>query len=66
VSREAAHVILVPINEEPQQMTARQQHRVLGRWPGGVPVLFPRLNANLDGTRPFPGATYREALYRDV
>jgi integrase len=55
---------LVPIDEELQQLITEQQHQVLSRWPGGVPVLFPRPSANLDGTRPFRACTYREALYR--
>ena len=55
---------LVPVGEKLQQLITEQQQRVLGRWPGGVPVLFPRPSANLDGTRPFRACTYREALYR--
>src|ERR1039457_1579459 len=55
---------LVPVDEKLQQLITEQQQRVLGRRPGGVPVLFPRPNANLDGTRPFRASTYREALYR--
>jgi integrase len=30
----------------------------------GTPVLFPRQDANIDGTRPVRGDTYRRALYR--
>ena len=35
-----------------------------GEGPGGTPVLFPRPQANLPGTRPVSGSTYRQALYR--
>jgi hypothetical protein len=36
----------------------------LGRWPEGVPVLFPRPTKNLDGQLPTSSSTYRLALYR--
>jgi hypothetical protein len=54
---------LVPIDEELAGQIARQRQRTAGRWPGGTPVLFPRPQANLAGTRPVSGGTYREALY---
>jgi integrase len=53
---------LVPIDEELCQDIASQQHQALQRCPAGVPVLFPRRNANVDGTRPVSPGTYRAAL----
>jgi len=53
---------LVPIDEELRQDITAQQHQALQRCPAGVPVLFPRRNANLDGTRPVSTGTYRVAL----
>jgi integrase len=55
---------LVPIDEELAGQITRQRQRTTERWPGGTPVLFPRPQANLPGTRPVSGSTYREALYR--
>ena len=55
---------LVPIDEQLQQLIAEQQQRVLQRWPGGVPVLFPRPLANPDGHKPVGSTTYRDALHR--
>jgi integrase len=55
---------LVPIDEQLQQLIGGQQQRVLGRWPGGVPVLFPRPLANPDGHKPVGSTTYRDALHR--
>ena len=55
---------LVPIDEQLQQLIAEQQQRVLQRWPGGVPVLFPRPLANPDGHKPMGSTTYRDALHR--
>ena len=54
---------LVPIDEEITGQIAAQRQRAAERWPGGTPVLFPRPNANLRGTRPTGAGTYREALY---
>jgi integrase len=55
---------LVPIDEQLQQLIGEQQQRVLGRWPGGVPVLFPRPLTNPDGCKPIGSTTYRDALHR--
>jgi hypothetical protein len=55
---------LVPIDEELEELTARQRERNRERWPGGTPVLFPRPTANIDGTRPIGSTTYRNGLYR--
>ena len=54
---------LVPIDEELAGQIAVQRQRTAERWPGGTPVLFPRPQANLPGTRPIGGGTYRNALY---
>jgi integrase len=55
---------LVPIDDDLAARINAQQHRVRQRWPAGTPVLFPRPNANLDGTRPTGTTTYRRALYQ--
>ncbi len=57
---------LVPIDEELERLITDQQHRVQTRWPQGVPVLFPRLTSNIDGSRPYCSNTYRRALYQWV
>ncbi len=54
---------LVPIDDELRAMISAQHDRVRLRWPGGTPVLFPRPQTNLPGTRPVGGSTYRGALY---
>ena len=55
---------LVPIDEELHAMIRAQHDRIRIRWPAGTPVLFPRPNCNIDGTRPASGTAYRQALYR--
>ncbi len=55
---------LVPIDEELRTMISRQHDRVRERWPDGTPVLFPRPQSNIDGTRPIANGTYRVALHR--
>ena len=55
---------LVPIDEELQRLITGQQRRTLARWPDGASILFPKINSNLDGTRPYSASTYRQALYR--
>lgn len=55
---------LVPIDEQLHQMIKTHQQQILVRWPGGVPVLFPRTKANIDGTHPVAAPAYRTALYR--
>ena len=54
---------LVPIDDELRAMISAQHDRIRRRWPDGTPVLFPRPQTNLAGTRPVGGATYRGALY---
>jgi integrase len=53
---------LVPIDAELHQQVRDQQQRVLHVHPAGVPVLFPRRTANVDGSRPLGGGGYRLAL----
>ncbi len=55
---------LVPIDEEVQHGIGEQQRRVLVAFPAGTPVLFPRVRANLDGTKPLLTQTYRDALVK--
>jgi integrase len=57
---------LVPIDEDVERLIVDQQRRVQTRWPQGVPVLFPRLTSNVDGSRPYSSFTYRTALCRWV
>jgi integrase len=54
---------LVPIDDELHRMITAHQEHIRARWPGTVPVLFPRTKANIDGTRPVSGPSYRTALY---
>jgi integrase len=60
MKREAA----VPIDEELQAAIGEQQHRILGRWPHGAPLLFPRERSNVSGTVPLNPGTYRRKLNR--
>ena len=60
MNREAA----VPIDEHLEREIRVQQDRVLRRWPGGCPHLFPRPTSNASGQRPFATATYRGMLHR--
>jgi integrase len=53
---------LVPIDTALRQHIREQQQRLRKQRPEGVPVLFPRRNANLDATRPVSPTTYRVAL----
>jgi integrase len=55
---------LVPIDEELQALIGGQHDRIRQRWPDGTPVLFPRPQSNIDGTRPIASGTYRVALHR--
>ena len=54
---------LVPIDGELRAMISAQHDRVRLQWPDGTPVLFPRPQTNLPGTRAVGGSTYRGALY---
>lgn len=53
---------LVPIDEQLEGNLRDQQQRLLGQWPAGIPVLFPRKLKNLHGTEPMRPDTYRQAL----
>jgi integrase len=55
---------LVPVDDELVAEAGRQRERSAGRWPGGVPVLFPRPTRNIDGSRPVNGDAYRGGLRR--
>ncbi len=63
-NRKMKREALVPIDDELESLIAAQRERNQSRWPGGTPVLFPRLTTNIDGTRPIAGGTYRDALRR--
>jgi integrase len=63
-NRKMKREALVPIDEELEALIARQRERNRERWPDGTPVLFPRPNADIDGTRPIGSSTYRDGLYR--
>jgi integrase len=63
-NRKMKREALVPIDEELESLIAGQQDRVLQRWPGRTPVLFPSATANIDGRRPVSYTGYRDALYR--
>ncbi|WP_370185352.1 tyrosine-type recombinase/integrase [Rhodococcus wratislaviensis] len=60
MQREAA----VPIDAELEAEIRDQQRRVLDRWPGGSPNLFPRPTANTDGRHPLLSRSYRGMLNR--
>ena len=55
---------LVPIDEQLRDLIAEQQRRVLDRFPGGAPVLFPRPLTNPGGRKPIGASAYRGALAR--
>lgn len=53
---------VIPLNGRAGDVIAAQQARVLARWPGGSPYLFPRERWNPHGTLPFVQATFRDHL----
>lgn len=55
---------LVPIDDTIVELIGHQQQRVLKRWPGGTPILFPRPRTNLRGDRIMDSQYYREGLSR--
>jgi hypothetical protein len=57
-NRKMKREALVPIDEQLHQMIKTHQQRLLTRWPDGVPVLFPRPKANIDGTHPVAAPAY--------
>ena len=54
---------LVPVDDELRAMISAQHDRVRLQRPDGTPVLFPRPQTNLAGTRPAGGSACRGALY---
>jgi integrase len=60
MKREAA----IPIDEELQDEIIQQQRRVLQRWPGGTPCLFPRQHSNATGQIPLSAGSFRSSLNR--
>jgi integrase len=64
-NRKLRREALVPIDHDLEQEITRQRARVAERWPdGGTRFLFPQINANADGSRPFSDSTYRQQLNR--
>ena len=61
-NRKMKREALVPIDEEVEQGITAQQQRILARWPGGVPGLFPAPKMNPDGRRPLSTHSYRGQL----
>jgi len=62
VNRKMKREALVPIDEEVGQAVAEQQRRMLRRWPGGSPWLFPAPKMNPDGRKPLSTHSYRGQL----
>ena len=61
-NRKMKREALVPIDEEVEQAITGQQQRVLARWPGGTPWLFPAPKMNPDGRKPLSTHSYRDQL----
>ena len=53
---------LVPLDEEVEHAIAAQQQRILQRWPGASPWLFPAPRMNPDGRRSLTTHSYRGQL----
>lgn len=62
VNRKMKREALVPIDEEVEQAIIEQQQRILRRWPGGSPWLFPAPRMNPDGRKPLTTHSYRGQL----
>jgi integrase len=62
VNRKMKREALVPIDEEVEQAITEQQQRILRRWPGGSPWLFPAPRMNPDGRKPLTTHSYRGQL----
>jgi integrase len=62
VNRKMKREALVPIDEELEQAITEQQQRILHRWPGGSPWLFPAPKMNPDGRKPLTTHSYRGQL----
>jgi integrase len=63
-NRKMKREALVPVDDDLVAEIARQRERNAGRWPGGIPVLFPRPTRNVDGSQPVNGDAYRGGLRR--
>ena len=61
-NRKMKREALAPIDEEVEAWIAEQQQRILRRWPGGSPWLFPAPRMNPDGVRPLSTHSYRGQL----
>ena len=61
-NRKMKREALVPIDEEVEAWIAEQQQRILRRWPGASPWLFPAPRMNPDGVRPLSTHSYRGQL----
>jgi integrase len=61
-NRKMKREALVPIDEEVEQAVTAQQQRILTRWPGGSPWLFPAPKMNPDGRKPLSTHSYRGQL----
>jgi integrase len=61
-NRKMKREALVPVDEEVEQAIASQQQRILARWPGGGPWLFPAPKMNPDGRKPLSTHSYRGQL----
>jgi len=61
-NRKMKREALVPVDEEVEQGITAQQQRILARWPGGIPGLFPAPKMNPDGRRPLSTHSYRGQL----
>ena len=61
-NRKMKREALVPIDEEVERGITGQQQRILARWPGGVPCLFPAPKMNPDGGKPLSTHSYRGQL----
>jgi integrase len=61
-NRKMKREALVPIDEEVEHAIAEQQQRILRKWPGGSPWLFPAPKMNPDGRKPLSTHSYRGQL----
>ena len=61
-NRKMKREALVPLDEEVEHAIAAQQQRILQRWPGASPWLFPAPRMNPDGRRSLTTHSYRGQL----
>ena len=61
-NRKMKREALVPIDEELEAGIPEQQRRILRRWPGSSPWLFPAPQMNPDGRQPLSTHSYRGQL----